>query len=401
MVSPRKSPKQQSQLSRQAPLSGPTDLFLSALPPLIRAAKVLMSSDPLTSAGQENHSWYSIFFALGLTMAFAMLLILSSDGAPFVDPWTSIWTNKLQFNVQPSYNWEVLLRCATCVIGACAIGYLASVLAGLQLKDEPRETRERAVKLASYAALCTAYTYVVTLLLICALGWLLYALKLPIFIFGWMLASTIFVVPFVTWRMTKILQRTSLRRKSRMLFSLSISTTTIMSCLVGALFVMDSLDVGLLKFGRAVNAARSIPIAVVVQACAKASTDVVCAVTLFPGNWQDYELIGDWELEDVPTPNVGHPVRLNWHPGKDSDRQFALVTVGARKDVTIEIRIAASSVCKPDGTFMAKDHRSFAVQGRVVGEQHNAPKQMRLRIDNTGLSFVEMIERACLSEGYA
>ncbi|WP_354674999.1 hypothetical protein [Cupriavidus alkaliphilus] len=334
-------------------------------------------------------------------MTFAMLLILSSDGAPFVDPWTSIWTNKLQSNVQPSYNWEVLLRCATCVVGACAIGYLASFLAGMQLKDEPRETRERAVKLASYAALCTAYTYAATLLLICALGWLLYALKFPIFIFGWMVASTILVVPFVTWRMTKTLQRTSLRRKSRILFSLSISTTTITSCLVGALFVMDSLDVGLLKYGRAVNAARSTPIAVVVQACAKASTDVVCAVTLFPGNWQDYELIGDWQLGDVPTPNVGHSVRLNWHPGKDSDRQFGLVTLAAGKDVTIEIRIAASSVCKPDGTFIAKDYRFFAVQGRVLGQQYGAPKQMRLRIDNTERGFVEMMEQACRSDGFA
>ncbi|WP_426990869.1 hypothetical protein ACKI2N_030240 [Cupriavidus sp. 30B13] len=360
-----------------------------------------MSPDPLKAAGQENHTWYSIFAALGLTMTFAMLVILSSDGAPFADPWTSLWINKLKFNVQPSYNWEVLLRCAAWVIGACTIGYLVSLFAGMQLKDEPRETRERAVKLAGYAALCTAYTYAVTLLLICALGWLLYALKIPIFIFEWMIASTIIVIPFTTWQMAKILQRTSLRRKSRILFSLLISTTTITSCLVGVILVMDSLDAGLLKYGRAVNAVRSTPVAVVVQACAKASTDVVCAVTLFPGKWQDYELIGDWKLEDVPKPNDGHPVRLNWHPGKESDRQFALVTLAARKDVTIEIRIAASLVCKPDGTFIAKYDRFFAAQGRVLGEQHDVPQQMRLRIDNRELGFVEMMEQACLSEDSA
>lgn len=401
MASHRKFTQQQSQPSHQAPLSGPTDLFISALPPLIRAAKVLMSPDPLKAAGQENHSWYSIFAAFGLAMTFAMLAIMSSDGAPFVDPWTSFWMYKLKFNVQPSYNWEVLLRCAACVIGACTISYLVSLFSGMQLKDEPRETRQRAVRLAGYAALCTAYTYAVTLLLICALGWLLYLFKMPIFIFGWMMASTIIVVPFTAWRMAKILERTSLRRKSRILFSLSISTATITSCLAGAIFAMDSLEAGPLKYGRAVNVARNMPIPVVVQACAKTSTNIVCAVTLFPGKWQGYEIIGDWKLEGAPKPTDGHPVRLSWHPGKESDRQFALVTVEARKDVTIELHIAASSVCKPDGTFIAKDDRFFAAQGRVLGEQHDAPKQMRLRIDNTELGFVGMMEQACLSEGFA
>lgn len=398
MASDSKTTPQQSQTSHQVPLNGPTDLFLSAVPPLIRAAKVLMSPDPLKSAGQENHSWYSIFFALGLTMTFAMLVILSSDGAPFVDPWASLWTHKLKFNVQPSYNWEVLLRCAAWAIGACTTGYLFSLLAGIQLKDEPRETRERAVKLAGYAALCTAYTYVITLLLVCALGWLLYALKMPIFIFGWMIASAILVAPLATWGMVKILQRTSLRPKSRVLFSTLISATTITSCLIGTTFIMSSLEVGLLKHGGAVNAMRGTPIPVVIQACASAQTDVVCAVTLFPGEWQGYELIGDWTLENAPLTHDLPAVRHDWRPSKEPDRPFALVTIEARKDVTVEIRIATSSVCKQQGTFITKDHRFFAVRGRVRGEQHNAPKHIRLRIDNTESGFVEMMERACISE---
>ena len=75
MARQRKPTRVQSQVSHLTPLTGPTDLFFSALPPLIKAVKVLFSTDPLQAAEQERQPWHSIFVALGLSMAFAMLVI--------------------------------------------------------------------------------------------------------------------------------------------------------------------------------------------------------------------------------------------------------------------------------------------------------------------------------------
>lgn len=382
----------------QAPLNSLKDLFLSALPPLKTAIKVLRSHDPLEASGQENHSWLSMFMALSVLMMISMLVILASDGAPFVNPVTSLWTNKFEFNVIPSRNWPVLLHCATYAIGACATGYLTSRLAGLGLTGEVRATREKAIRLAGYAALGAAFTYVITLLLIAALGWMLYALKFTIFIFGWMTMAAVVVLPVTTWGMMKIFRRTPLPRKSDVLLPLTISIATIMACAIGAISIMNNLNEALLKQGRTVNSVRGTPTAAVVQTCARVSMDVVCAVTLYPTKWQDYELIGDWMLGNAAKPNDSHQAHFRWHPAKETDRQFALITLESRKDITIEIRIAANLVCKPDGTNIANNDQFFAVQGRVLGEQHTAPQEMRLRIDNTGPGFAEMMEQACRSQ---
>lgn len=391
--------QQSEQPSSVAVPRGLADILLSALPPLTRAVRVLTSRDPLAAAAQEDHPWYSVLAAFGVALTLAMLVIMSSDGAPFVDPWRSLWELKLKFNVQPTYNWEILLRAAGCVVGAWVICYWVSRLAGQQLDDEPRGTRSKAIKLGSYAALCVAYAYTALLLLVCALGWLLFAFKVTVFVFGWLIASTMVFAPVAVFALERIIRRTPLSRKSRILFSVAVGIVPVSSCFVGATFAMDSLDAGPQKYGQAVNESRRYPISMVVQACQKASPNIVCAVTLYPGKWQDYELIGDWTVEDVPTTNNKPTAHLDWQPGKDSDRQFALVKVESRKDVTIEIHVPVSTACKSTGSVVTKDTHFFAVQARVLGEQHNAPKQVRLRIDNAELGFTQMMERACASNG--
>ncbi|MFC4344370.1 6TM ABC transporter family protein [Cupriavidus numazuensis] len=359
----------------------------------------MTARDPLAAAAQEDHPWYSVLAAFGVALTLAMVVIMSSDGAPFVDPWKSLWELKLKFNVRPSYNWEILLRAAGCVVGAWVICYWVSQLAGKQLDDEPRGTRSKAIKLGGYAALCVAYAYTAVLLLVCALGWLLFAFKVTVFVFGWLIASTMVFAPIAVCALERILRRTPLGRKSRILFSVAVGIVPVSSCFVGATFAMDSLDAGQQKYGQSVNESRRHPIPMVVQACGKASANIVCAVTLYPGEWQDYELIGDWAVEDAPATNNTPKSRLEWQPSSDSDRQFALVKVESRKDVTIEIHVPVSTACKPTGLAVTKDIHFFAAQGRVLGEQHDAPKQVRLRIDNAELGFVKMMERACASKG--
>jgi hypothetical protein len=356
---------------------------------------VLSSQDPLTISGQQKHSWYGTFVALVLIMMFAMLLILASDGAPFVSPWTSLWTNKFEFNVMPSRNWPVLGACAGYAILACVVSYVGSMLAGVQLNGGTKGTRRKAIRLANYAALGAAFAYVVTLLVIGALGWILSALKFRIFMFGWMTIAGVVLLPVTTWGIAKIFRRTSLLRKSSIFPPLTISITTITMCAIGAIFIMDGLTDALLKQGRAINGARNTPTAAVVQTCAKVSIDIVCAVTLFPTKWQDYELIGDWKLGNVINPNARHQAHFYWHPAKEADRNFALVNLESRKDTTVEIRIAANLICRPDGTSIADSDQFFTVQGRVHGEQHNAPQEMRIRIDNEVPRFVNIMKEVC------
>lgn len=387
-----------SQESPEPSLNGPRDLLLSALPPLKAALKVLRSPTPLKTLTQEKHSWYGLPVALCLIMVFAILLILANEGAPFVDPWTSLWTNKFELNVTPVLNWPVLLRCAGYVISACAISYGGSILAGFQLNEGSSANRQKAIRLAGYASLAAASIYVVILLVIFALGWILYFLKFRIFIFGWMTIAAVALLPITTWGISKVFRRTTLPRSSSFLPPLTISMTTITMCALGAIFVMDGLADASRKQGRAVNSARNNPTAAVVQTCNKLATDVVCAVTLFPTKWQDYELIGDWKLGTILSTNSGHQARFYWHPVKEADHEFALVNVESRKDITIEIRIATNIVCIHGDTNITKDDQFFAVQGRVRGEQRNAPQEMRVRIDNGEPSFENIIKQVCSSK---
>ena len=380
--------------STEPQLTDPKSVLLSALPPLKAAVKVLRAADPLTAAGAGKHSWFGSLIALLILMLLAMLVMLAGDSAPFVDPVTSLWTNKFEFNVTPTLNWPVLVKSGLCVVFACMVSYLTSYLAGWQLNDWKWATRKNAVRLARFAGLATALAYLVVLLLISVLGWILYLLKFRIFFFGWMTMGAVVLLPFTTWGIAKVFRRTSLPQKSSILPPLAISVATIITCATGAVFIMDGLTQALLKQGRTVNSARNTPTAAVVQTCAKATADIVCAVTLFPTKWQDYELIGEWKLGSVNSDGT-HKARFYWHPAKETDRQFAFVTLGSRKEVTVEIRIDATLICKTGNTNISNDDKFFLVQGRVLGEQHNSPQEMRLRIDNTDFEFVKIMKQVC------
>jgi hypothetical protein len=390
---------QQQALQQPTPfaLGGPKDLLLSAIPPLKAAIRVLRAPDPIKAAGDENDSWFGIFVALAFIMIIAMMVLLAADGAPFVDPWSSIWRDKFAFFVVPSYNWPVLLRSAAYVICACTIGYLGTLAAGLDLSGRARATRKQAIRLAGYAGLGAVAAYAATLLLLTALGWILFALKLHIFVFQWMTIAAVVVLPLTTWAIVRIFRRTSLPGNKSVLSPLTISMTAITTCALGAIFIMDGLTEAFVEHGRTVNSVRNTPTAAVVQTCAKTSSDVVCAVTLFPAKWQDYELIGDWKLGNDLKASGMQAGRFRWHPAKDAERQFPMITLESRKDITVEIRIAADLVCTGAGTHITKDDQFFAVQGRVLGEQRTAPQEMRLLIGNAAPGFAEMMKQVCTS----
>lgn len=377
----------------------PTDIkeiLLGALPPLKAGIRVLKSTNPFKAAREETHTWWGTCVALGLIMVFAMLVILASDSAPNVNPWTSLWTLKFRLNVEPEFNWPVLLQCALYALSACIIGYLTSCLGGLQLSGGASATRTHAIRLAGYAALGAAFSYLVVLVLVLALGWVLYALNFRIFVYGWMTLAAVVVLPLTTWGIRKVFLRTPLPMKTSILTPLAISMATITSCALAAILIDDVLTDAWIKQGRTVNNIRGTPTAATVQACARASEDIVCAITLFPTKWQDYELIGDWKLGSVPKVDGKHQARFEWRPVKESEHQFARISLESQKDVTVEIRTAASVACKASGTTVIDDDRFFAVSGRILGVQQTAPQEMRVRIDNAASGFVDLMKDACL-----
>lgn len=387
--------------SFQPQLKAPIDYLLSALPPLRAAFKVLLDPDPLAAAGRENHSWYGTLIALCLIMTFAMLVILAGDSAPFVNPFTALWTNKFEFNIIPSPNWPVLIRSASFAIFACVFSYIVSCICGKLLNSWAGENDKHAVRLAGYAALAAASGHAAMLLLISAFGWVLYFIKFHIYVLGWMTIASVVLIPCTTWAIAKVFRRTSLVQRMNILLPLAISMTTIMACTCGAIFIMKGLSESLMKQGRTVNNMRSIPTAAVVQTCAKTSADVVCAITLFPRKWQDYELIGEWKLGNVTNPNATHQAHFYWHPAKETDRKFALVTLDSGKEITVEISIEANLVCKADGTNIANDDLFFAMKGRVIGIQKNVSQEIRLRIDNAEPAFVDIMKQVCASQADA
>ncbi|MED5614525.1 hypothetical protein [Janthinobacterium sp. P210005] len=379
-------------------LKTPIEYLLSAVPPLKAAFKVLKSPQPLAAIGLENHSWYGMPIALFLIMIFAISILIAGDGAPFVDPFTAIWTYKFELHIFPVRNWTVLILSTMYAVLAWVCSYIAIFLAGTLLNGGISGTNKQALRLAGYAALAIACGYAVVLFVFSALGWILYFFKIRIYIWGWMAIATVILIPFATWGVAKAFRRTSLINNSSILPPLVISTTTILACALGAIFIMETLNEAFMKQGRTVNNLRSTPTAAIVQTCARESTDIVCAVTLFPIKWQDYELIGDWKLGNITNPNATHQARFYWHPAKETDRKFALVTLESRKDVTVEIRTEANRVCKTDNTQVANDDRFFAIKGRVLGIQQNAVQEMRLRIDNAEPSFVDIMKQVCSSQ---
>ena len=373
------------------------DFFLGAIPSFKTALRVLRSPDPLTTAAQEKHAWLGFYTALLLLMATAMGVIIAADMAPYLNPWNALWTAKFAFFIVPSYDWPVLISCALCVLGALAIAVLASWLVGMQLGDGSTVPKDQVRNLAGYAAMGAAGTYALSLFLVSATGWMLSAFGIQVFIFNWLGLAAIAAIVFTTWQIRTLFLRTSLPKKSGWWLPVTISTTTILTCTLGAIFVMNCLTEGFATYGRTVNRARAAPTAAMVQNCAKISTDIVCAITVFPKKWQDYELIGDWRL-GTRTSGDKFQSHSSWHPAKETDRAFALIKIASNQDITVEIRIATSIVCKPGGSHLADSDQFFAVQGRVLGETHNAPQKMYILINNANTGFAASLKNACLSQ---
>jgi len=373
------------------------ELLLGVIPPLKAALIVWRSPTPATSAAAQKYSKYGLPLAIALLMAMAIALLVASDGAPFVAPWTSLWTYKFELHVNPSYDWEVLAWCIGYSLGAYVVAGIVTWLIGLMLRRWLGGANPPGVRLAAYAALGALGIYLAAQLLALSAGWILYALNVPVFIFGWLAIAAILALPLATWGIRRLFRRATLSVNVGIIFPLVISTATILSSVLAASFIIEELSDAAMARGREVNVMRSTPMPVIAQNCVKASEDVVCAFSLFPGQWQGYELIGDWRLGAVPSLQAGHQARFDWRLPEEAGRVFGLAKLEAEKDMTLELRTSAARLCTKEGTQLRTDEMFFSVLGRVLGVQRNAPQDLRLRIDNVKGGFVEMVKKACLS----
>ena len=120
----------------------------------------------------------------------------------------------------------------------------------------------------------------------------------------------------------------------------------------------------------------------------------MCAITLFPLKWQDHGLIGEWE-QGTTDARGAKQTHVRWQPARDADRVFALVPMEARKDTTVEIRVAAALACGPQGTLVSNADRFFFTRGRIRGEQRAAGLEMRMLIDNSAKGLGDMVREGC------
>lgn len=384
-----------SEPSAKAAPKGLLEILQGTVQPFISTLEVLRAPDPLDAAKKAMHAWHGMFAALGLLMALSMLLILAADGAPYVYPWDAIWTYKFAFFVTPSKDWNVLIPCALFALAALGIAAFGSWLVGLQLRGMTGAATKDVQILVEYTAIGAAATFVMMLLLASAIGWILFAFGVRIYVFGSLALAGLLSIPLTAWQIRKIFQRTTLSGTSGWLSPIAISAVTILTSMLAAIFVMNWLAEGFSTRGKTVNSIRNGPTVTVVQACSPAANDIVCAVTLFPGKWQDYELIGAWRLGRLTNSGRNLLTHVSWHPANATNLAFPLVKLESNKDMTIEIRIGASLVCTSPGTSIVGDDQYFAVQGRVLGERRNVPQQMLLRVDNARGAFAEMLKQAC------
>lgn len=365
------------------------------IPPLAAAVKTLRSPAPFTEIRDKSVSQFWTYCVLALPLFLTMMIIWAGDLAPYVDPVSAIWLHRIKLFVVPTANWSVLSQIAAIAIAAVAMACGASALAGARLGDRQRGERRHAITLSAYATFGAAVMYLVLMLTVYGIGWLLAAIQIRIYVLAWMIFASFAFVPICSQWLVGLFRRTTLPRLGHFSSALLISSGVMTTCLVGALHSLNRADAAMHNYGVSVNHARQTATATIVQACEKAADDIVCAVTLFPEKWQDYELIGNWTLGEINEAGV-KLTDLQWQPTHDANHAFAVVALTARQDVTVEIRVKANSVCTAQSSQALEQDHFFFVTGRIRGEQTRSPLQLRLRIDNTPETLADLVRQSCV-----
>lgn len=370
-------------------------LLLSSVPSFLNAFQVLKNINPLDVIKASGIKLYGLPIALLMLMLVAWIILLAGESVPFNSPYDAVWTYKFeQFYPPKKGSWVVLWALLGVLIPYLFVNLVCLAVAGyLNDWQRTKETVHLAL-LAGYTVMAVLFTFILTLLLVTGAGWLASLFNSHFFVLRWLIVSTCLLLPLTTWGILKILQRTPATHKPKLVGALLISCVTLLGSTWGALYTIDYLTKAMLSQGSKVNGARNAPTGAVVQECLKDATDIVCAVTLFPSKWQDYELIGDWKLGSVDDKR-NHHVHSTWSSAKEADRKYALLHLEAGKDLTVEIRSQLSSLCTAGKATVKKDDIFFIVRGRIRGVQHLLPQEMRLRVDNMNNSFSAMLDKAC------
>lgn len=369
-------------------------------PPLAAMHLALRATDPVAQLRAMKYSAPWTFATLLLAMALTMLVVLAGEYAPFVDPLTGLWDFKFKSLVEPTVDWGVLVPCGLIALAAAVIVQFVAWAMGRALTAAPPGHRPEGTPLASYSALAATIFCLLVLVSIHVLGWVSSLLKLHVFVIGWISLMPFFATPFAALGLYRVYRRTPFAKKAGLKAAALISCGAIFACTTGGLLIMERLSAASTEQGRAVNGARALPTAAVVQSCALSDPNIVCAITLFPAQWQDYELIGDWELGTVDSKG-GKVVRrpMRWRPAQAADRVLALVPLEAGKDVTVEVSVPSAVACGEQGIAISNDDRFFFMRGRVRGQLRTSGMELRLRIDNAPEGLADLVKPQCALRG--
>ncbi len=146
--------------------------------------------------------------------------------------------------------------------------------------------------------------------------------------------------------------------------------------------------------GSAIFKARQSPITGVVQICDAEIDTISCAVTLWPGPWQDWELIGSWKLGAFD--DKDREKESIWKIPSENGNHFSMISINALKDTTVEISAPRDQICGNNGSINVKETDIlFKVAGRKRGVEQMISDEARIHIENQKPFFSEKIKIAC------
>jgi hypothetical protein len=191
----------------------------------------------------------------------------------------------------------------------------------------------------------------------------------------------------------RVFKRAHFKFKTSSYFYMGLlASYVVVPSFVGAIFINQYLmDAGSAR-GKKILSARNLPIAAVVQICEPIAQDIACAITLWPVQYQDAELIGTW-IQETPS-RIGMPLMV-WRPFSDKSTHFPLIAVEAHREVTIELKVPREQVCVHGKTNMSTIENFFQTTGRIKGVQQLNNQKLRIRVDNVSPTFSELIDSAC------
>lgn len=365
-------------------------------PPLVTAFRIMFSPAPQNLIQKIRHREHWILAALVVAIVLLLTSFIAGMRAPDVSPFKQLWNYTIKPFVTPTPEYSVLLIVGAIIATMALVSYLICLWVGTKLAGGRPDHRKSTTYIALYSAIGAAVFCLIATLITCGLGWLLAALGIRIHVFKWMMFVTVPVAGIAAWWIARVFHRAGFIIKGLHFYSIMLSAYITFPCALGSTMITAYLDHALAEHGKAVNEAHRLPIAGVIQLCVPSNNDIACAITLWPVQWQDYELIGDWQQGTVD--ETGRKtVRFTWKPTQSNDKVIPVVLLQANQETTVEIHIPSQAACSYASSRITNADGFFFTRGRIKGMQQLAGYELRIRMDNMTPQLGDMINHICQS----